>query len=1063
MTFRDQLQSSLGGAYTLGRELSGGGMSHVFVAEETRLGRKVVVKVLSTEIAAGLSAERFEREIRVAASLQQANIVPVLNAGDTNGVPYFTMPFVEGESLRARLRDRGPMSAAETVSVLRDVARALAYAHERGIVHRDIKPDNVLLSGRTAVVTDFGIAKAISAARTDNGSATITQLGTAIGTPAYISPEQAAGDPDVDHRADIYSFGCMAYEMLSGQAPFGNRTPQRLLAAHMSEAPRALGDVRADVPPSLAALVMRCLEKEPSARPQSAAEVLSAVDAMSTSDPGRPAMPAVLLGGPTMFWKALAVYAAAFIAVAVVAQAAIVGIGLPDWVFPGALIVMALGLPVILFTAYTQRVMRRAITQSPAFTPGGTPAPPTHGTMAALAVKASPHLSWRRTMLGGVWSVGIFVGLVGGFMLLRALGVGPAASLLAAGAFTAKAPVIITDFATANTDSSLGPVVSDAVRTGLSQSKVISLMAPALVASTLRLMGRPPNTRLDVPVAREVAQREGVQAIVDGGVTGVPGGYILTLRLVTADSGVELASFRETADGPRGLIDAADKIARRLREKIGESLREVQATPPLSRMTTSSLDALRLFSQAARAANTTGDMPQGAALYRRALAVDSNFALAWSNLAVDLVNLGGSQASVDSALDHAYRLRDRLTDRERLSVEANYYQFGSHRDRQRALQAYSQEAQLPNARLAVPLTNMGEVLRSMRDYARAESLDVRAVRSDSNSTIAVVNIVQLELDQGRVDSAAALYAIVRRRHPGSPFQTTQAPIITYTRGDLAATRRLADSLAGTSSQYARGSGLGYGADLALIEGQLSRAEQLFRQAGGNDVTSLLDSLTLIVAAAWFHSPRANAAARIDAALARYPLGAMPLQDRPYFAVATAWARIGKPDRAAATIVAYRATVTDTALLRTQSAGLHAALGEVALAERHADRALVEFRQGDVAYDNRPDTECAPCLPVELARAFDAGGQADSAIAQYEQFITAPYYNRLVDIDPLNLALAHERLGQLYEQRGDSARAAAHDAQFIALWKNADAELQPRVAAVQQRLTRLGARAAAPRR
>ena len=305
MTFRDQLQSSLGGAYTLGRELSGGGMSHVFVAEETRLGRKVVVKVLSTEIGAGLSAERFEREIRVAASLQQANIVPVLNAGDTNGVPYFTMPFVEGESLRARLRDRGPMSAAETVSVLRDVARALAYAHERGIVHRDIKPDNVLLSGRTAVVTDFGIAKAISAARTDNGSATITQLGTAIGTPAYISPEQAAGDPDVDHRADIYSFGCMAYEMLSGQAPFGNRTPQRLLAAHMSEAPRALGDVRADVPPSLAALVMRCLEKEPSARPQSAAEVLSAVDAMATSDPGRPAMPAVLLGGPKMFWKAL--------------------------------------------------------------------------------------------------------------------------------------------------------------------------------------------------------------------------------------------------------------------------------------------------------------------------------------------------------------------------------------------------------------------------------------------------------------------------------------------------------------------------------------------------------------------------------------------------------------------------------------------------------------------------------------------------------------------------------------------------------------------------------------
>lgn len=358
----------------------------------------------------------------------------------------------------------------------------------------------------------------------------------------------------------------MAYEMLAGQPPFANRTPQRLMAAHMAEAPRAVQELRPDTLPALAGLVMRCLEKDAAARPQSASEILASLDALSTSDPGRAAMPAVLLGGPRMFWKALGVYAVAFIAVAVLAQAAIVGIGLPGWVFPGALIVMALGLPVILFTAYTQRVLRRTVIQSPSFTPGGTPSLPTHGTMAALAIKASPHVSWRKTMLGGVWAVAVFVVPVGGFMLLRALGIGPAGSLLAAGRFSARAPVLITDFATANTDSSLGPVVSDAVRAGLGQSKVISLMAPALVASTLRLMGRPATTRVDLPVAREVAQREGVQAIVDGNVTGVPGGYILTLRLVTADSGVELASFRETADGPRGLIDATDKLARALRE-----------------------------------------------------------------------------------------------------------------------------------------------------------------------------------------------------------------------------------------------------------------------------------------------------------------------------------------------------------------------------------------------------------------------------------------------------------------------------------------------------------------
>ncbi|MBA3404537.1 MAG: protein kinase, partial [Gemmatimonadaceae bacterium] len=269
--------------YTLGGELPGGGMSRVFVATEASLGRKVVVKVLPPDLSAGVKVERFKREVQFLARLQHAHIVPILAAGGTEDLSFYVMPFMDGESLRSRIAREGGLPIGETLRILREVASALAFAHAKGIIHRDIKPDNVLLSGGAAMVTDFGVAKALSVSTGEAKVGGLTSLGMALGTPAYIAPEQATADPATDHRADIYSFGAMAYEMLSGSPPFAARSPQAMLAAHVTEAPRPISERRTPISPRLSSLVMACLEKLPAERPQSAGDLMARLDEISTT------------------------------------------------------------------------------------------------------------------------------------------------------------------------------------------------------------------------------------------------------------------------------------------------------------------------------------------------------------------------------------------------------------------------------------------------------------------------------------------------------------------------------------------------------------------------------------------------------------------------------------------------------------------------------------------------------------------------------------------------------------------------------------------------------------
>jgi serine/threonine-protein kinase len=283
MSTLEALTKALADRYRIERELGQGGMATVYLAEDLKLHRKVAVKVLRPELAATLGPERFAREIEVAARLQHPHILGVLDAGDKDGFFYYAMPYVEGETLRDRLTRSGELPVHDAIRLLTEVAEGLSVAHRGGVVHRDIKPENILLSGRHAMVMDFGVAKAVSEA---SGRQQLTTAGVALGTPAYMAPEQASADPQMDGRVDIYAIGVMAYEMLSGHTPFHGLNPQQTLAAHVMQEPRPLGQMRSGLSLALEAVVMRCLAKRPADRFQSADDLVAALEPLATPSGG---------------------------------------------------------------------------------------------------------------------------------------------------------------------------------------------------------------------------------------------------------------------------------------------------------------------------------------------------------------------------------------------------------------------------------------------------------------------------------------------------------------------------------------------------------------------------------------------------------------------------------------------------------------------------------------------------------------------------------------------------------------------------------------------------------
>jgi serine/threonine-protein kinase len=967
------LRTALADRYDLEHEIGRGGMATVYLARDERHGRAVALKVVHPHIAAldsiATDGSRFRREIRIAARLTHPHILPLHDSGAAAGLLYYTMPFVDGETLRDRIaRERLPLPDA--LRVLRDVARALAHAHRHGVVHRDIKPENILLNrDGDALVADFGVAKALEAAarETDEPHAgSPSTVSMQFGTPIYMAPEQAAESSATDHRADLYSLGVVAYELLAGAPPFRQRNRFELAQAHQDAQPEPLAALRPDLPPALAALVMGLLAKLPAERPPDADAVVRTLD--------------------------------------------------------------------------------EAIAMSGQAVQGAVP--------ARLFVKR------RRAVRVGTVVLAI---LIAGFTISRALGIGPAATMLARGTLSPSDSLLVADFAIrGGADESLGSVLAEAVRTDLSQSSVVSIVPASAIRAVLERMRRPVATPLVSAVAREVAQREGIKAVVEGDLTRLGAGFVVTVRLVSAE-GDELASFHEAAN-EQNLITTIGRLTRRLRGKVGESLKTVRASPPLEQVSTSSLAALRKYAEGSRALRYENDHMRAAALFKEALTIDSAFAMAWTLLAATYRNSGMPPEFANDADERAYRHRDRLPDRERYQAVGSYFRWGPGRDRARAAEAFEAGLRLDTNRFA---NGLGLLYQSRREYARAESLFRWKVVRGTSLQVAYENLSNALYFQGKREEAESVAVETARRFP-EPERWLRAALYLYNRGQLDSAQQALERQRAEGDATQRRFSFLVLSTLHLTRGRLAEAERARHEAAeanlvrGVSRDSMGEELWAALIDIWHRDRPERGVRRLEAALTRHPLTTLPLttssswrdETTYYIGVARLFARARRPDRARAVLAQFTADNRDPVLKRASAPEFHSALAEIALAEGRPLVAVEEFKRADRLPDG-PVHLVAIIHDADLGRAFDQAGMTDSAIAAFERYLETPQLSR-IELDALDAPRILRRLGELYEAKGDRAKAIEYYERFVALWRSADPELQPRVAQTRRRIAALQA-------
>lgn len=760
-------------------------------------------------------------------------------------------------------------------------------------------------------------------------------------------------------------------------------------------------------------------------------------------------------------WQTLGVYVGVSWVVLQVVQTLTEGLGLPDWVVPFAVILLLLGLPIVLVTAFVQGGARGAAAARADADPPPEPLEPAEPADAPApedgrgsATARARLFSWRNALLGGAAAFALLGVLTAAWMIMRSLGIGPAGTLVAKGILEERDQLVLADFVNRTDDPDLATSVTEALRVDLGQSMTFRLAEPRQIASARERMQLADDAALDEATARELARREGMKAVVGGEISSVGEGYLLLGRVVSA-GGEVLTNARVTADGPSDLLPAIDELSKDLRERIGESLRQIRAEPPLERVTTSNLEALRLYSRAVRSLDYA-EYDLGIPLLEQAIALDTAFAAAFRQLGVALGNMGEQRARRTEMITRAFAHRDRLTPRERNLAIATYHTTVTD-DFARARAAYRAMLEVDSLDYAA-LNNLAILVgRERGSMDEAIRLYALAARSQPETTLPVTNIVWPLVTERRIDEARGWIDTLENRDPDNAGIPEYRAHLAWVSGDPAETEAQALSMLELHGgvPYLRGLAHELLADLAGAQGRLAEAERRFREAAEVQAARGLpgDYVDAALEMGWVdlevRSDPDRAIARLDAALARYPWESIAPLDRPYFTVADYLSVAGRPDRALALIAEYETTMPAEEV-RGAANALELSRAEIAIAEGRYQEAIDRLRRLDERWG------CLLCALPSLAMAYDAAGDVEAAIETYERFLETDWLDR-IQWDVSLLGPTYERLAELAARTGDEARVRRYSEALIDLWEDADPELQPRVDAARRRLADLEAR------